>query len=121
MSEFYGSTDEIGSVATSHRALDLGVNLLAIVDMYGAGRNEQLVRRAICGRRAEVALATIRLAYAVYPTSAQQTEHSLWSRDPERAAKAQSRHARSPSARSACASNCAFTSMKAPPACSRAA
>ncbi|GDY29175.1 aldo/keto reductase [Gandjariella thermophila] len=58
MSEFYGPTDEAESVATIHRALDLGVTLLDTADMYGRGANEELVGRAIAGRRDEVVLAT---------------------------------------------------------------
>jgi len=58
MSEFYGSTDEQESVATIHRALDRGVCFLDTADMYGSGRNEELVGRAIKGRRDEVFLAT---------------------------------------------------------------
>src|SRR5580658_8795777 len=58
MSEFYGATDETESIATIHRALDLGVDFLDTADMYGSGRNEELVGRAIQGRRREVVLAT---------------------------------------------------------------
>src|SRR5467141_1532669 len=58
MSEFYGATDETEAIATIHRALDLGVTLLDTADMYGPYTNEELVGRAIRGRRAEVALAT---------------------------------------------------------------
>jgi aryl-alcohol dehydrogenase-like predicted oxidoreductase len=58
MSEFYGKSDEAESVATIHRALDLGINLLDTADMYGTGLNEELVGRAIKGRRDEVVLAT---------------------------------------------------------------
>jgi aryl-alcohol dehydrogenase-like predicted oxidoreductase len=58
MSEFYGATDDAESVATIHRALDLGVNFLDTADMYGSGANEELVGRAIKGRRASVVLAT---------------------------------------------------------------
>ena len=58
MSEFYGAADEDESIATIHRALDLGVNFLDTADMYGPFTNEQLVGRAIAGRRDEVVLAT---------------------------------------------------------------
>jgi aryl-alcohol dehydrogenase-like predicted oxidoreductase len=58
MSEFYGTADEGEAVATIHRALDLGVTLLDTADMYGPFTNEQLVGRAIKGRRDEVVLAT---------------------------------------------------------------
>jgi aryl-alcohol dehydrogenase-like predicted oxidoreductase len=58
MSEFYGPSDEDESIATIHRALDLGVTFLDTADMYGSGHNEQLVGRAIAGRRDEVQLAT---------------------------------------------------------------
>ena len=58
MSEFYGPGDERESIATLHRALDLGCTLLDTADMYGPFTNEQLVGRAIAGRRDEVVLAT---------------------------------------------------------------
>jgi aryl-alcohol dehydrogenase-like predicted oxidoreductase len=58
MSEFYGDTDDEESVATIHRALELGVNFLDTADMYGPFTNERLVGRAIAGRRDEVVLAT---------------------------------------------------------------
>jgi aryl-alcohol dehydrogenase-like predicted oxidoreductase len=58
MSFAYGPSDEAESIATIHRALDLGVSLLDTADVYGAGRNEELVGRAIAGRRDEVVLAT---------------------------------------------------------------
>ena len=58
MSEFYGAGDETESVATIHRALDLGVTFLDTADMYGPFLNEDLVGRAIAGRRDEVVLAT---------------------------------------------------------------
>jgi hypothetical protein len=58
MSDFYGKADEAESVATIHRALELGVTLLDTADMYGFGENERLVGRAIRGRRDRVVLAT---------------------------------------------------------------
>jgi aryl-alcohol dehydrogenase-like predicted oxidoreductase len=58
MSDFYGDRDEHESIATIHRALDLGIDLLDTADMYGVGRNEELVGRAIRGRRDRVVLAT---------------------------------------------------------------
>ena len=58
MSEFYGPGDDDESIATIHRALDLGVSFLDTSDMYGPYRNEELVGRAIRGRRDEVVLAT---------------------------------------------------------------
>jgi len=58
MSEFYGPGDEAESIATIHRALDLGVRFLDTADMYGPFTNEELVGRAIRGRRNEVVLAT---------------------------------------------------------------
>ena len=58
MSEFYGTGDENESTATIHRALELGMNFLDTADMYGPFTNEQLVGKAIEGRRDEVVLAT---------------------------------------------------------------
>jgi aryl-alcohol dehydrogenase-like predicted oxidoreductase len=58
MSEWYGHTDWDESVATIHRALDLGVTFLDTADIDGARHNEVLVGRAITGRRDEVQLAT---------------------------------------------------------------
>jgi len=58
MSEFYGTADEATGIATIHRALDLGVTFLDTADMYGPFTNEQLVGKAIKGRRDEVQLAT---------------------------------------------------------------
>ena len=58
MSEFYGTPDEQGGTDTIHRALDLGVTVLDTADMYGPFTNEQLVGKAIAGRRDEVQLAT---------------------------------------------------------------
>ena len=58
MSEFYGQGDDEESIATIHRALDLGVTFLDTADMYGPHTNEVLVGRAIKDRRDEVQLAT---------------------------------------------------------------
>ena len=61
MSDFYGTAadrDEGEAIATIHRALELGVDFLDTADMYGPFTNEQLVGRAIAGRRDEVVLAT---------------------------------------------------------------
>jgi len=58
MSEWYGAADWDESIATIHRALDLGVTFIDTADIYGAGHNEVLVGRAIVGRRGEVTLAT---------------------------------------------------------------
>ncbi len=58
MSEFYGSGDEAESIATIHRALELGCIFLDTADMYGPFTNEILVGKAIAGRRDEVVLAT---------------------------------------------------------------
>ncbi len=58
MSEFYAGRDEAEAVATIHRALDLGLTFLDTADMYGMGANEELVGRAIRGRRGQVVLAT---------------------------------------------------------------
>ncbi|MEV0615225.1 aldo/keto reductase [Nonomuraea sp. NPDC050404] len=58
MSEFYGQGDEKESITVIHRALDLGMNFLDTADMYGSGANEELVGRALKGRREEAVLAT---------------------------------------------------------------
>jgi aryl-alcohol dehydrogenase-like predicted oxidoreductase len=58
MSEWYGPSDWDESIATIHRALELGVTFLDTADVYGAGHNEVLVGRAIADRRDEVQLAT---------------------------------------------------------------
>lgn len=60
MSDFYGATvqDNPESVATIHRALELGITLLDTADMYGTGANEELIGKAIADRRDRVVLAT---------------------------------------------------------------
>jgi len=58
MSGVYGNTTDAEGIAAIHRALDLGISLLDTADVYGNGHNEQLVGRAIRGRRDEVVLAT---------------------------------------------------------------
>ncbi len=58
MSDFYGPADEADSIATIHHALERGIDFLDTADMYGVGRNEQLVGRAIADRRDRVVLAT---------------------------------------------------------------
>ena len=58
MSEFYGAGDEQESIATIHHAIERGVNFLDTADMYGVGRNEELVGKAIRDRRDRVFLAT---------------------------------------------------------------
>ena len=58
MSEFYGPAEEDESIATIHRALDLGITFLDTADMYGPFKNERLVGKALSGRRSQVVLAT---------------------------------------------------------------
>jgi aryl-alcohol dehydrogenase-like predicted oxidoreductase len=58
MSDFYGDGDEAESIATIHRAIEFGVTFLDTADVYGMGRNEELVGKAIKGRRDKVILAT---------------------------------------------------------------
>ena len=58
MSAFYGETDEAESIATIHRAIELGITFLDTAQIYGQGANEELVGRAVRGRRDEVVIAT---------------------------------------------------------------
>jgi aryl-alcohol dehydrogenase-like predicted oxidoreductase len=58
MSDFYGPADDQESISVIHRALDLGVNFLDTADIYGVGRNEVLVGKALKGRRDGVVLAS---------------------------------------------------------------
>ena len=75
MSEFYGTGDEAESIATIHRALDLGCTFLDTADMYG--------RKVRHIGLSEAGAQTIRRAHAVYPVTALQSEYSLFTRDVE--------------------------------------
>src|ERR1051325_8439280 len=58
MSDFYSGRDDEESIRVIHRSIDLGMNFLDTADMYGSGKNEELVGRAIADRRDSVILAT---------------------------------------------------------------
>ena len=58
MSEFYSGRDEAEAIATLHRALDLGITFLDTADMYGPHTNEQLIGKALQGRRDQAIIAT---------------------------------------------------------------
>ena len=88
MSEFYGARDDQESIATIHRALDLGVTFLDTADMYGPYLNEELVGRAIQGRRERVIVATKFgiVRDATIPTSAASAASRSTSAPPAKAA-----------------------------------
>ncbi|MEU0844248.1 aldo/keto reductase [Streptomyces sp. NPDC005962] len=64
MSHGYGDSDDAQSIATIHRALDLGVTLLDTSDFYGFGHNEELLGRALAGRRREQAVVATKFGFA---------------------------------------------------------
>ncbi len=64
MSQAYGASDDTQSIATIHRALDLGVTLLDTSDFYGTGHNEELIGRALAGSRREQAVVATKFGFA---------------------------------------------------------
>ncbi|QES40574.1 aldo/keto reductase [Streptomyces venezuelae] len=64
MSHGYGASDDAQSIATIHRALDLGVTLLDTSDFYGSGHNEELIGRALAGPRREQAVVATKFGFA---------------------------------------------------------
>src|SRR5512134_3099313 len=58
LSAMYGDTDEAEAIATLHRAIEIGMDFVDTSDMYGNGHNEELIGRALLGRRDRVILAT---------------------------------------------------------------
>src|SRR5580765_3882703 len=58
MSEFYGVTDDVESIKTIHRAVELGITFLDTADAYGPFKNEELVGKAIKGKRNQLTIAT---------------------------------------------------------------
>lgn len=58
MSEFYGPADEAANLQVLNHAIDIGVNFLDTADMYGVGRNEELLAKVLCSRRHEIVIAT---------------------------------------------------------------
>ena len=58
MSDFYGAHNDAESIAVIHRGLERGLNFLDTADMYGVGRNEELIGKAIAGQREKFVIAT---------------------------------------------------------------
>src|SRR5205809_5331710 len=76
MSAFYGETDEEESLATIHRAVELGCNFLDTAEMYGPFKNEELVGKAIAGRRDQFIVAT-KFGIRFAPTAENPTNRVL--------------------------------------------